>query len=163
MGFSLFGLSGKDLAIGGITTAFSLIPGAGVVLGPLAGAATSAIWSKAEGKDWDEAIEGGLVDGLLGALPGGKLAGGALRALAKGGGGKLAKLGLQNGAAKLLYGGAKGSAKAAITKGAATSWGERGVKAFGRGVGAAYMNKLYDSMTAGSPTALAELPIRPIS
>ncbi|MFE9327704.1 hypothetical protein ACIHDR_39960 [Nocardia sp. NPDC052278] len=163
MGFSLFGLSGKDLAIGGVTAAFSMIPGAGVVLGPLAGAATSAIWSKAEGKDWDEAIEGGLVDGLLGALPGGKLAGGALRTLAKGGAGKVAKLGLQKGAAKILYGGAKGSAKAAITKGAATTWGERSVKALGRGLGAAYMNKLYDSMTASSTPGIDELPIRLIS
>ncbi|WP_327100882.1 hypothetical protein OIE68_20035 [Nocardia vinacea] len=163
MGFSLFGLSGKDLAVGGITAAFSMIPGAGVVLGPLAGAATSAIWSHAEGKDWDDAIQGGLVDGLFGALPGGKLAGGALRALAKGGSGKLAKLGMQKGAQKLLYGSATGAAKGKITKGLATSWGERSVKALGRGLGAAYMNKLYDSMTAGSPTALAELPIKPIS
>lgn len=163
MGFSLFGLSGKDLAIGGITAAASMIPGAGVVLGPLAGAATSVIWSRAEGKDWDQALEGGVVDGLLGAIPGYKLAGGALRALAKGGGSKLAKLGLQKGAAKILYGGAKGSAKAAITRGAATSWGERSVKALGGGLGAAYMNKLYESMTAKSPTALAELPIKPIS
>ncbi|MET8877274.1 hypothetical protein [Nocardia sp. NPDC004604] len=160
MGFSLFGLSGKDLAIGGITALGSMVPGFGVVIGPLAGAALSTAWSLHDGKSWGDALQGGILDGALGALPGGKLAGGALRSMAAG---KLAKAGLKQGAQKLLYGNAKGAAKAKITKGLAMSWGERGVKAFGRGVGAAYMNKLYDSMTATQNAGVSELPITPIS
>jgi len=165
MGFSLFGLSGKDLAIGGITAAFSMIPGAGVVLGPLAGAATSAIWAHADGKDWGASIQQGLVDGALGALPVGRMFGGALRGLANGTG-RAARLGMQNGAQRILGLGQRFAALPAGQMGPRAlldSWGLIGTRAFGRGVGAAYMNKLYDSMTATSQPGLSELPVKIIS
>jgi hypothetical protein len=166
MGFSLFGLSGKDLAIGGITAAFSMIPGAGVVLGPLAGAATSAIWAHADGKDWDASIQQGLVDGALGALPVGRIFGRTLERLAAGQAGRLGRLGMQNGAQRLLGLGQRlgpagpgGIGPRALRD----SWGLIGTRAVGRGLGAAGMNAIYDSVSSKPSVDLAELPIKPIS
>lgn len=163
MGFSLFGLSGADLAIGGITTALSFVPVVGTAASAIVGGAAAAVQAKMAGEDWDEALQQGVVVGALGALPGGAIAGGVLRKLATSGGGKLAKLGLQKGASKILYGGATGAAKGAITRGTATSIGERSVKALGRGLGAAYANSIYRNVTSSSPAGIAELPVKMIS
>lgn len=156
----MFGLNWKDVVVGAVTVGTSFIPG-GVIIAPLAAAATStALAHFVDGKSWDDSLEQGVVDGLFGAIPGGKLAGGAVKSLAAG---KLAKLGLQKGAQKILYGGAKGTAKAAITRGTATSLGMRTTQALGRGLGAAYMNAGYNKLTSKPTAGIDELPVKIIS
>lgn len=161
----MFGLSKKDLAIGGVTLAASLLPG-GVVLAPLAGAAMSTYFSVKDGKGLDDAIQQGLVVGLVGALPGGKIAGGTLQRLAANQAGRVGRLGLQNGAQGILRSGqrwARGMPRHAPTALRGDSWGLEGTRAIGRGVGAAYMNKFYDSWTSSSPAGITELPVKMIS
>ncbi|WP_433202534.1 hypothetical protein ACQP1G_12450 [Nocardia sp. CA-107356] len=110
------------------------------------GGAAAALQAKLEGKDWGDALEQGVVVGAVSGL-GGKLVGNAVLGLARGAGGRLATKGLVAGATKLRY----------------APWGMTATRAVGRGVSAAIANAAYGSLTAGSPTALAELPIKPIS
>ncbi|WP_433631302.1 hypothetical protein [Nocardia sp. CA-120079] len=146
MGFSLFGLSGADLAIGGLTTALSFVPGVGTGLSMVIGGAAAALQAKLEGKGWDEALEKGIVVGATSGIAG-KLVGKAVLGLARGAGGKLATKGVQAGAQKLRY----------------APWGMTATRAVGRGAGAAIANSLYGSFTGGSSSAVGELPIKPIS
>lgn len=156
----LFGLSAKDLTVGGVTAGFSMIPGFGLLAGPLAGAATSTIWSLTkEDKSWDEAIEGGVTAGVFAAIGGGlagklggKLAGGTLARLRNNPPGVAQKF-FQSEAK--LWGLTSKHTTAGLT-----------TRATGRGVGAAYANKFYDSWTAPSsppPAGVPELPIKKIS
>jgi hypothetical protein len=122
-----------------------------LIVGPLAGAAVSTAFAKADGRSWDDALQQGITDGLIGALPGGKLAGGALERLATG---SAAKLGLKTAAERVWSFGARN----------ADTWGLRITRGLGRGAGAAVVNAAYNAFSPPGQTAgVAELPIKPIS
>ncbi len=148
MGFSLFGLSGVDLAIGGLTTALSFIPGVGTAASMVIGGAAAAVQAKLAGKDWDEALEQGLIVGAASGL-GGRLVGNAVLGLARGAGGRLATRGLTAGATWIRQ----------------VPWGMTSARALGRGLAAAYANAGYNAFTSSKPAgvSVSELPIEPIS
>lgn len=146
--------SAKDLTVGGVTFAGSLIPGGGVIAGPLLGAAVGTIWSLTEGESPADAFQEGILDGVMGALPGGKMAGGALKGLAARGAG-------QGAAHTLLHKGERAAAKRAVGE----TWGLIGTRAAGRGAGAAVASAFQNGRLSpsSSPAGISELPIKIIS
>ncbi|WP_433602235.1 hypothetical protein ACQPXH_11195 [Nocardia sp. CA-135953] len=158
----MFGLGWRDIVSGvasGVGFAFG-----GPVGAALLGGVTGGIMAATEGKSFDECMESALIDGALGAIPGGLVGGAAKGAFLKGG-------------AKALGESFKDAGTLFLKKGASQQFGGFGSRlAFLRapmnkmGLGTmtataatAYGNKSWDQYNKSTPDALAELPTTLIS
>lgn len=158
----MFGLGWRDVVSGvasGVGFAFG-----GPVGGALVGGVVGGIMAATEGKSFDDCLEAGLVNGALGAIPGGMIGGAAKGSLLKGG-------------AKALGDSFKDVVPLFFKKGASNTYGsfadrlaflrapmnKMGLGTTTAAVATAYGNKYWSKYSSSPPAGVDELPIKPIS
>lgn len=156
----MFGLGLKDV-ISGVVTGVGFALG-GPVGGALAGAAVGGITAMTEGKGWEDVMEATLVNGALGAIPGGMIGGAAKGTLLKGGAKALGQSFKDFGTAfftKTVKN--AGLPRLAFAK---SSMNKMGLGTLTSAVATAYGGKAWrDFDKPAAAAGPAELPIKPIS